>query len=230
MQAYIVFGCNAYLSDIVNILENCNDHGYIKTIIINQIEQKKEGTPSWNEIVAQINQYYTKIHKLKQTNQQELKHFIPSEDEQYLICFTGEKAYWLAKQLQHKYAIKFKTIIHKTTTIAHDCQISEGVTINASCTIAPNVTIGAFTRINRGVLVGHGTIIGSGVNIQPGANIAGLTKVGPGATINMGAIIADRVKIGANSIVAAGAVVLDDVPPNVLVAGVPAIVKRQLKG
>jgi acetyltransferase-like isoleucine patch superfamily enzyme len=46
--------------------------------------------------------------------------------------------------------------------------------------------------------------------------------------IGMGALILKGVSIGENSIVAAGAIVTKSVPPNVIVAGNPAIVVKQL--
>jgi acetyltransferase-like isoleucine patch superfamily enzyme len=46
--------------------------------------------------------------------------------------------------------------------------------------------------------------------------------------IGMNAVILKGVTIGENSIVAAGAVVSKDVPPNVVVAGNPAVVVKQL--
>jgi maltose O-acetyltransferase len=47
--------------------------------------------------------------------------------------------------------------------------------------------------------------------------------------IGGGAIVVPGVRIGARSVVAAGAVVTKDVPPDCLVAGVPARVKKNLK-
>jgi acetyltransferase-like isoleucine patch superfamily enzyme len=48
------------------------------------------------------------------------------------------------------------------------------------------------------------------------------------AWIGMNAVILKGVTIGENSIVAAGAVVTKDVPPNVVVAGNPAVIVKQL--
>ena len=46
----------------------------------------------------------------------------------------------------------------------------------------------------------------------------------------MNAVILKGVTIGENSVVAAGAVVTKDVPPNVIVAGNPAVVVKELRG
>ncbi len=53
-------------------------------------------------------------------------------------------------------------------------------------------------------------------------------RIGDNCWIGAGAIILPGVTIGDGSVVAAGAVVNKDVPPHVMVAGVPAVVKKQL--
>jgi acetyltransferase-like isoleucine patch superfamily enzyme len=52
--------------------------------------------------------------------------------------------------------------------------------------------------------------------------------IGPNVWVCAGAMILKGVTIGANSVVAAGSVVTDDVPPNVVVAGNPARIVKQL--
>jgi acetyltransferase-like isoleucine patch superfamily enzyme len=43
----------------------------------------------------------------------------------------------------------------------------------------------------------------------------------------MGALVTERRTVGAGATVAAGAVVLQDVPPHTMVAGNPAVVKKE---
>lgn len=52
--------------------------------------------------------------------------------------------------------------------------------------------------------------------------------IGDGVWIGMNAVILKGVTIGENSVVAAGAVVSKSVPPNVVVAGNPAVIVKQL--
>jgi len=71
--------------------------------------------------------------------------------------------------------------------------------------------------------------IGSDITIGHNAVLHGCT-IDDCCLIGMGAIVLDRARIHRNSMVAAGAIVLEgfDVPEGMLVAGVPAKVKRAL--
>ena len=48
------------------------------------------------------------------------------------------------------------------------------------------------------------------------------------AFLGIGATVIPDIEIGKGTIVAAGAVVTQNVPPNVLVAGVPAVIKKTI--
>jgi acetyltransferase-like isoleucine patch superfamily enzyme len=98
--------------------------------------------------------------------------------------------------------------------------------------VAGTTRIGAKCQISQGV-----SIIGSNHSSIPGVPIIDQ----PSRTDKVGVVIEDDVWIGTNStilpgvtigrgsIVAAGSVVTKDVPPNVVVAGVPAKVLKERK-
>ncbi|MEA2227541.1 MAG: hypothetical protein QOF04_1171 [Solirubrobacteraceae bacterium] len=75
------------------------------------------------------------------------------------------------------------------------------------------------TRVGENVTVGHMAMLEGCV-------------IDDGALIGMGAIVLQRASVGARSMVAAGAVVGEgrEIPPGVLAAGVPAVVKKELDG
>ena len=72
-------------------------------------------------------------------------------------------------------------------------------------------------KFDRGV----GDVKGQGV-------VRGSIRIGDGCWIGSGVTVVSGVTIGTGAVVAAGSVVTKDVPPNSLVAGVPARLVRQL--
>ncbi len=95
------------------------------------------------------------------------------------------------------------------TVITSDVNINNGVLINLNCTIGHNVVISEYTELS------------------PGVHLSGQTKIGSFTTIGTGAIVIPKINIGNNVVIAAGSVVTKDVPDNVMVAGVPAIIKKE---
>jgi carbonic anhydrase/acetyltransferase-like protein (isoleucine patch superfamily) len=93
------------------------------------------------------------------------------------------------------------------------------------------IDIGCCTNIQDGAVL-HGDadqplLIGDHVTIGHRA-VVHCAEIGDRCLIGMGAILLEGVKIGAGSIVGAGAVVTKDVPMNVVVAGVPTKIIREL--
>ena len=122
---------------------------------------------------------------------------------------------------------KFVTLIHPSSIILPKTTLGEGTLISIGVLIASSTNIGRHTFLNRGARVGHHTQIGDYVTIQSGANIAGFVEIGESTYVGMGAIVINRLRIGKGVTIAAGAVVIHDVPDHVLVAGNPAIIKKE---
>ena len=75
------------------------------------------------------------------------------------------------------------------------------------------------------------TLIGENVTVGHMAMLEGCV-IGDGALVGMGAIVLQRATVGVRSLIAAGAVVGEgmEIPPGVLAAGIPAVVKKELAG
>jgi carbonic anhydrase/acetyltransferase-like protein (isoleucine patch superfamily) len=97
------------------------------------------------------------------------------------------------------------------------------------------IVIGSGTCVQDNAVLHAGhelpTVIGRDVTIGHGAKAEGCV-VEDGAVIGTGAIVLQRARIGAGAMVAAGSVVREgqEIPPGVLAAGSPAVVKKQLDG
>jgi sugar O-acyltransferase (sialic acid O-acetyltransferase NeuD family) len=142
------------------------------------------------------------------------------------VCaLSTMKRRFFISQLEGK--VEYVNLVHPSSIILPRTTLGEGTIVSCGVIIASNAKVGRHVFLNRGVRVGHHTSIGDFVAIQPGANIAGMIEVGDATYIGMGAVIIERLRIGRESIIAAGAVVTKDVPDHVLVAGNPAIIKKE---
>lgn len=108
-------------------------------------------------------------------------------------------------------------------------RIKEGCNIMTGVIITNDIKIGKCCLINLNCTVGHDCEIGEFVELSPDVNISGNCNIGSYTTIGTNAVILPNITIGQNVIVAAGAVVTKNVPDNCMVAGVPAVIKKQLK-
>lgn len=97
------------------------------------------------------------------------------------------------------------------------------IVVGRGSNVQDNVTIhtpqGGETLIEEDVTIGHGAVL-EGCLIKRGA------------LVGMNAVVMQDAVVGAGSLVAAGAVVSEgmQVPPGTLVAGVPATVRKELRG
>ena len=110
--------------------------------------------------------------------------------------------------------------------IGRDTWISPGAVIHTH--LEADIQIGARCDIGPSVEFITGShVIGTSLR-RAGEGTALPISVGDGCWIGARTVILGGVRIGAGCVVAAGSVVTRDVPANVLVAGVPARVKRVL--
>ncbi len=82
--------------------------------------------------------------------------------------------------------------------------------------------IGDLVIINTGATVDHDCVIGTGCHVAPGSTLAGNVTVGAGAFLGIGTRVIPQRTIGEHTQVGAGGVIVRDIPPGVLVMGVPA--------
>lgn len=117
-------------------------------------------------------------------------------------------------------------LIHPFTYISKSCQIGEGTVIMAGSVINTCSDIGKGCIINTSSSIDHDCILKDGVHISPGAHIGGTTHVGENTWICIGSSIINNITIGNNVVVAAGSVVTRNISNNVMVAGIPAKIKK----
>jgi len=115
-----------------------------------------------------------------------------------------------------------KALIDTKVTIGKNVIIEMGTAIHTNTIIGDNVFLGGEA------LLGHHNKIGNHILVGGGAALGGSVTIDDFATIGVGSAIKPGVSIGKNSIIGVGAVVVKDVPNNVVVAGVPARIIKEL--
>ena len=118
------------------------------------------------------------------------------------------------------------------TRIGAFVEIQAGAVIGATCKISSHSFICDGVEIEDEVFVGHGVLFvndkfprsttETGTPKAAGDWPLLRTVVERGAALGSGAVVLGGIRIGAGALVGAGAVVTRDVPPNEVVAGVPA--------
>jgi len=109
------------------------------------------------------------------------------------------------------------------TSIGRHCWIGEGDVIYPDTTIGDRVSMGPLVYVvTRWHPIGPPSQRSGPLTGKP-------IRIGEGANINAGAMILAGGNIGAGTIVAGGAKVTRSVPPNVIVAGNPAVIVHRLE-
>ncbi|WP_297982254.1 acetyltransferase [uncultured Chryseobacterium sp.] len=162
-------------------------------------------------------------------SEEEAKTYFTNTDVRFTIGIGNPRLRKFLTEKFEKLAGKLCSTISKHAEIgSFNIQIEAGCNILGGARISNDVKIGKGTMVYYNSLITHDVEIGEYVEISPGATLLGRCKIGNYCSIGAGAIIFPDVNIGSNSVVAAGSVVRNDVPQNVMVAGMPAEIKKNL--
>lgn len=130
--------------------------------------------------------------------------------------------------------------------IADDCAVGPFAHLRMNAQMEERAVVGNFVEVKKS-LIGRGTkamhlsylgdaTIGENTNIGAGTvtcNYDGKHKhptvIEDNVRIGSDTMLVAPVRVGSGSVTAAGSVVTEDVPPNTMVAGVPAKVKKKIK-
>ncbi len=104
--------------------------------------------------------------------------------------------------------------------------LEQGLNIMTGAIITNDIVIGEGTLINALATVHHDCMIGKYCEISPHASITGHCTIGNFCSLGTGVIVLPHVTIGQNVVVGAGALVRENIPANVMVAGIPAAIKK----
>lgn len=212
-----MFGFSHFFGDIVDLIED--RHDCLSMVVVNVPEKMVPGRPTLAERISRL-PYDVEIVKLDE--------FKPSEPQYYVMGFPGKKMVPLLSEIRKRIGIerKLEALIHSKSMQQAGSKVGEGSMVNAGAILGPWSEIGKHAIVNRGANIGHDVKVGGFSFVSPGAVLCGHVVLGENVFVGANATILPDVRIGENAIVAAGAVVTGDIPPNVMVAGVPAAVKK----
>lgn len=113
------------------------------------------------------------------------------------------------------------TAVHPSATFGANTTLAEGVVVCAGATVSTNVRLGRHVHVNPNATIGHDADLRDFVSVNPAAVISGEVIVGKETLVGAAAVILQNLIIGERVVVGAGAVVTKDVPPAVVVVGLP---------
>lgn len=120
------------------------------------------------------------------------------------------------------YGLPAASLVHPAATIGPDTAHGPGFVAFAGARVTTNVTIGRHVHLNQNCTVGHDSTLADYVSVNPLAAISGDCHLAEGVLIGTTAAVLQGLHVGRDSTVGAGACVVRDVPPDVVVKGVPA--------
>lgn len=157
---------------------------------------------------------------------EDVHRFIEYEDTYVLLAYKTmkkEKEMWEKLLRLNIPREKFINVIHPSVQIPWDyCSIGNGVMMAPNVQLSPDTTISDNCILLGNSFIGHDSTLERYVSVANHASIGARVHLGKAAHIGSNATIRQGVNIGDFSLVGMGAVVLHDVPPNTIVAGVPA--------
>ncbi|WP_251860964.1 2,3,4,5-tetrahydropyridine-2,6-dicarboxylate N-acetyltransferase [Clostridium sp. Marseille-Q2269] len=120
--------------------------------------------------------------------------------------------------------IRDKVVIGENAVIMMGAVINIGAEIGEGSMVDMNAVVGARGKLGKNVHLGAGSVV-AGVLEPPSSDPC---TIEDNVLIGANSVILEGVKIGKGSVVAAGSVVTMDVPENVVVAGTPAKIIKEV--
>lgn len=212
--------------EIISYIQNAEKSTPVKVHIKGNLEGINFGEDTKAFITGNVGVLFGEwkaIHTAIQANEEKIEDFVVENDRR-------NSAIPLLDLKNIHARIEPGAIIRDQVEIGKNAVIMMGASINIGA------VIGEGTMIDMNVVVGGRGTIGKNCHIGAGAVIAGVIEppsaspviVEDEVVVGANAVILEGVRVGKGSVVAAGAIVTEDVPENVVVAGTPARVIKQI--
>ncbi|RFC55745.1 acetyltransferase [Brumimicrobium aurantiacum] len=209
----LIVGAKGFAKEV---LEVCAQNDYLKDLVF------------YDDVSSDIeDRMYSRFPILK--SESEAADYFNKNGKSFALGLGNPKARRLMTEKMIRIGGDLKSIISENARIGSFLtSIGKGSTILDGAIISSNCTIGIGCIIYYNSVVSHDCIVGDYSQVSPSATILGRCEIADNCFIGGNATILPDIKIGKNVIVAAGAVVTKDVPDNVMVAGIPAVIKKRI--
>ncbi len=155
---------------------------------------------------------------------------------------AGNIRYYHLENDRRNSAIPLLDLKQVKSRIEPGCMIRDGAEIGEhvigmmGAVVNIGAVVGDGTMLDMNCVVGARAMVGKNCHIGAGSVLAGVLEppsadpvvIEDDVLIGANAVVLEGVRVGRNSVVAAGAVVTKDVPANVVVAGQPARVIKEV--
>lgn len=149
-----------------------------------------------------------------------------------IVALAGVKANKLREDISKELEKKGLTVIgarHPRAIISPYADVHPTAQILVGAIVNPGARVSEGAIVNTYGVIDHDATVGKYAHVAPQAGLMGEVKVGDYCYIGANANIIQTLSVGNYSVVGAGAEVLENVPDYTLVAGVPAVIKKNLR-
>lgn len=161
-----------------------------------------------------------------------LSDLVPSDDARFVVALGDPTQRERIASMLTAAGYRPTMLIHPRVEMPPSVSIGAGTVICANSVVTCNASIGAHVQVNVNCSVSHDSVLEDFCTLSPGVNVPGSVHIGRGVFVGTNACFINGkfdkpLVIGEGAVIAAGACVIKDVPPHVLVAGVPACIKKR---
>ena len=146
------------------------------------------------------------------------------KDIEPLLANLTENKDYVVEQDGRNSAVPLLDKRHLNARIEPGAIIRDQVTIEDNAVVIMGAILGGRATGGKNSHIGAGAVL-AGV-IEPAS--ADPVRIGDNVLVGANAVVIEGVQVGNGSVVAAGAIVTQDVPENVVVAGVPARIIKEI--
>lgn len=206
----LVIGTKGHAKEIVDLIDNFKSNEYVFF----------DNLSVTNEILFLDKKIIKDFENVK-------KYFLKNNN--FILALGGPKnRSFLFKKFTNDLNGIPHSVIAKSAFISKNATLGLGINIMNFSFISHSVKIGNGCLINAFAKIHHDSNIGNFTEICPNATILGNCNIGYETFIGANATILPKLNIGNNVVIAAGSVVTKDIPDNCMVAGVPAVFKKNI--